>query len=88
MGGAGRTTTFMVMYDIMKNAHKLSLNDIVQRQALLGGNNILEISQSEDDAWKKKAAIERKHFIEKFYKYVHDPEGFQSTSWRQWAILH
>lgn len=33
--GIGRTTTFMVMYDIMKNYKDVSLNDIIKRQVVL-----------------------------------------------------
>ena len=33
--GIGRTTTFMIMYDIMKNAKEVSLDDIVKRQVAL-----------------------------------------------------
>lgn len=37
--GVGRTTTFMIMYDIMKNYKDVSLNDIIKRQVLLSGMN-------------------------------------------------
>lgn len=33
--GIGRTTTFMIMYDIMKNYKEVSLNDIIKRQVIL-----------------------------------------------------
>lgn len=35
--GVGRTTTFMIMYDIIKNYNDVSLNDIIARQLLLSG---------------------------------------------------
>ena len=35
--GIGRTTTFMIMYDIMKNHKDVSLNDIIKRQVVLSG---------------------------------------------------
>lgn len=37
--GIGRTTTFMIMYDIMRNCNNVSLNDIINRQVLLAGLN-------------------------------------------------
>jgi hypothetical protein len=37
--GIGRTTTFMIMYDIMKNCKEVSLNDIITRQILLSQIN-------------------------------------------------
>ncbi|MBI2791993.1 MAG: hypothetical protein HYX61_08545 [Gammaproteobacteria bacterium] len=87
-GGRGRSTTFMVMYDILRNAKKVSLNDIVQRQALLGGINLFKIPSDEDDEWKKQAAIDRKNFITKFYQYAKDPKGLDRTSWSQWIAKH
>ncbi|MBO0695089.1 MAG: hypothetical protein J2P56_03205, partial [Verrucomicrobia bacterium] len=33
--GLGRTTTFMVLYDMLRNATRVSLEDIVRRQAIL-----------------------------------------------------
>ena len=33
--GIGRTTTFMIMYDIIKNCNNVSLDDIIARQVLL-----------------------------------------------------
>jgi hypothetical protein len=33
--GLGRTTTFMVLYDMLRNAGRVSLEDIVQRQKIL-----------------------------------------------------
>ncbi|MBS0290380.1 MAG: hypothetical protein JSS07_10165 [Proteobacteria bacterium] len=87
-GGAGRTTTFMIMYDILKNGKKVSLNDIVQRQYLLGGSKVFDPSDDPNDAWKRAAAIERKQFIEKFYKFVNDPKGYQHQTWSQWAAFH
>ncbi len=35
--GIGRTTTFLIMYDIMKNHKDVNLNDIIKRQVLLSG---------------------------------------------------
>ncbi len=37
--GIGRTTTFMIMYDIMKNYDNASLDDIIARQVLLANLN-------------------------------------------------
>lgn len=64
--GDGRTTTFMVMYDMMKNAKKVSAEDIVQRQYLLGGIDLFNTENFPD--WDKQYAIERKEFLKKFYE--------------------
>ncbi|MBU3197100.1 hypothetical protein KPL26_10470 [Clostridium algidicarnis] len=33
--GIGSTTTFMIMYDMIKNAHHVTADDIIKRQLLL-----------------------------------------------------
>lgn len=40
--GIGRTTTFMAMYDILKNYNTVSLNDIINRQITLAQLNPLD----------------------------------------------
>lgn len=67
--GKGRTTTFMVMRDILANGSKLSLNDIVNRQARLGGINVLS-TRSSHFPWKVRYRAARKEFVELFYQYV------------------
>lgn len=79
--GVGRTTMFMVMYDSMKNAKSVSLEDIMNRQVLLGGENLLSIENSSDDA-KKRA-----EFIREFFKYcVNNNDNFRTT-WTQWLKI-
>ena len=70
MEGVGRTTMFMVMYDSMKNAKAVSLEDIMDRQVLLGGKNLL---QSGSD--------ERANFIRSFYAYCKENSDGFKTSW-------
>jgi len=41
--GKGRTTTFMVIYDIIKNASLVSFDDILKRQAAIGGKNLARL---------------------------------------------
>jgi protein-tyrosine phosphatase len=77
--GIGRTTTFMVMYDIMKNSKKVSLEDIVNRQFLLGGKNLLKYEHHH-----KNHITSRSEFIKKFYEYsIQNNDNF-TTTWSQW----
>jgi hypothetical protein len=47
--GRGRTTTFMVLYDILRNANRVSLEDIVRRQKILGYDyDVLQPSKPRD----------------------------------------
>lgn len=82
--GHGRTTTFLVMYDIIHNASRVSLEDIVMRQYLLGGENLF-IQPQAQGSWPPAEIIRRKKNIELFYRYVQDPDGFGSTSWLDWS---
>lgn len=77
--GIGRTTTFMTMYDIMRNAKQVSLEDIMNRQVLLGGKNLL---YAENNLTGESA--QRSEFIKKFYNYsVQNNDNFK-TSWSKW----
>jgi len=80
--GDGRTTTFMTMFDMMKNAKNVSFDNIITRQYLIGGINL-----SEDDdfpAWDKQYAIQRTGFLKDFYEYSRtNNDGFKTpySSW-------
>lgn len=76
--GVGRTTMFMVMYDSMKNAKKVSLDDIMNRQVSLGGENLLNEKNSGAEA-KRRA-----EFIRDFYKYCANNKDNFKTSWSKW----
>lgn len=78
--GEGRTTTFLVMYDMMRNATHVQIEDIYQRQYLLGGLNFLNEKTND---WKKPYADERKDFLNQFYLYCQQNPQFQ-ISWTSW----
>ncbi|MFL0194798.1 fused DSP-PTPase phosphatase/NAD kinase-like protein [Clostridium sp. WILCCON 0269] len=77
--GIGRTTTFMVMYDIMRNGKNVSLEDIMERQVLLGGKNLLKPSYKPGSY-----SFERAEFIKNFYKYVRENKDEFNTNWSKW----
>ena len=78
--GEGRTTTFLVMYDMMRNAKHVPIEDIYQRQYLLGGLNFLNEKAND---WKKPYADERKDFLDQFYLYCQQNPQFQKN-WTSW----
>jgi hypothetical protein len=82
----GRTTIFMVMHDILKNADQVSFDDIIQRQALIG---IVDLSVIPDKkkGWGRKAYIERYQFVKHFYDYVKANPQLK-LSWSAWAKRH
>lgn len=80
-GGKGRTTTFLVFYDIIRNAQKVSLEDIIARQYALGGSD-LKAMKKDGDA-KARQAEERLALIQKFYNYCRANPNFE-ISWSEY----
>lgn len=77
--GKGRTTTFMAMYDMMKNAKNVSFEDIIKRQFLLGGENLLKNTSIENIRGK------RAKFLKSFYEYCKANNDNYNTTWSQWV---
>ena len=80
--GHGRTTTFLVMYDIMKNPD-VSLEEICRRQYLLGGSNLL--LEPEGDDWNSRMSRDRAKKIRLFYEFVQGTRSEQiGLQWSEW----
>lgn len=83
--GKGRTSLALVMYDIMKNAPKVALEDIVRRQFLLGSVNL-----SDTAVWRKnstypsKALERRKKFVHEFYAFICQRKAGGMQLWSDW----
>lgn len=86
--GRGRSTTFMILFDIYKNFKKVSLDDIVLRQHLLGGENVFDVALRPKGTWTKEALMDRKDLVAAFYAYMRDPKGHGATKWTQWRKTH
>jgi hypothetical protein len=72
-GGKGRTTSGMILFDILANYHnpQLTFEDIVLRHWLIGGSNLLQMpSEDPDKRWKAQAAYDRIKVLYKFYTDV------------------
>lgn len=83
-GGKGRSTTFMVLYDMSKNAKNESLDAILLRQHQLGGVDLANPSDQPKDLWKIQMAKDRKAFLLQFYRYAADPNGYPKLTWQEW----
>ena len=59
--GKGRTTTFMALYDMLRNAPRVSLADIVARQSLLIGD--YDLLKPDADSGKAAVAEDRANFV-------------------------
>ncbi|GGU96145.1 protein-tyrosine-phosphatase [Streptomyces albospinus] len=78
--GVGRTTTFMAMYDMMRNARRVSFGDILRRQAWIGGKDLASDAHSD-----KPEARERAAFLRDFYAYAQrNADGFK-LPYSRWA---
>lgn len=80
--GKGRTTTFMAMLDMMRNAKTVSLDDILGRQALLGGIDLTTPPAINDINYQ--AATERLAFLHNFYDYANTNSDNFKTSFSSW----
>lgn len=80
--GSGRTTTFMLIYDMMHNAKKVSLEDILTRQAALGGKDMNMLPKT--TSFKYKFAVERLNFVKQFYRYAKENHDDFATTYSEW----
>ena len=86
--GKGRTSIMLVMFDIMKNAPKVSLNDIVKRQHLLGSEDLLNTVVWRKGSYTKEQLEERRDFITKFYEFVCQRKDGGTQRWSDWRHQH
>ena len=79
--GHGRTTTFLIFYDVMKNPG-LPLETITARQYALGGSDVLHPS---GEGWRRAEQEKRAGIVRAFYQYAKEAgkDGFR-ISWSQW----
>ncbi|WP_282940328.1 hypothetical protein [Paenibacillus sp. RC67] len=81
-GGVGRTTSFMLIYDMLHNAQRVSRDDILQRHILIGGKDVS--SADPKDEFKYGPALERLAFLHRFYDYCSCNQDNYVTTWSQW----
>jgi Inositol hexakisphosphate len=81
--GLGRTTTFMVLYDMLRNANRVSLEDVVHRQKIL--NNGYDVLQPDEAGnWKTPYAADRATFVRAFYDYARVNPNGRPKIWSEW----
>jgi protein-tyrosine phosphatase len=81
--GRGRTTTFLVLYDMLRNAARVSMEDIVRRQKLLGyGYDVLW--PAEPGNWKAPYTADRIAFVRAFYNYARANPNGRPKLWSEW----
>jgi protein-tyrosine phosphatase len=82
--GKGRTTTFMIMYDMIRNAKQVAFKDILTRHVLLSGAMLDDFSKNVTNPWTLQPALDRYDFLQRFYQYVIVPDGYDKQEWETW----
>ncbi|OOM10455.1 fused DSP-PTPase phosphatase/NAD kinase-like protein [Clostridium saccharobutylicum] len=76
--GVGRTTTFMIMYDMIKNYKEVSADDIINRQLIL--------AKFDDEGIKSFKSKRRSDFFNKFYYYCKTNGPSFRIKWSKWKV--
>ncbi len=82
-GGDGRTTTFMTMLDILRNAKSVSLDDILTREASVSPYYDLRDIKTDDPILIPYYQA-RLAFIQQFYQYVSSQQNGHAETWSAW----
>jgi hypothetical protein len=88
--GKGRTSMMLVMYDIMKNAPKVALSDIVKRQHLLGSVDLFDTivwKTKKKGRYNSRTLNRRKKFIEDFYVFISQRKVGGIQQWSDWQRI-
>ncbi|AHE66698.1 hypothetical protein [Legionella oakridgensis] len=67
-GGSGRTSTFMVLYDIFKHGKNSPLADILHKHTQLGGKDLAKLPEKNN--YKYFLALQRLNLLKKQYQLV------------------
>ena len=79
--GHGRTTTFMAMYDMIRNPD-IPAEAVIERQHLIGG---ADLTAMKDEEWKNERIIQRLETLKLFSEYVRARHAGETTlRWGEW----
>ncbi len=84
--GKGRTSMLLAMLDIMKNAPKVALKDIIRRQYLLKSVDLSDTVFWLNGGYSKEMLENRKKFIEDFYEFVCQRKAGGIKRWSEWHV--
>lgn len=82
--GKGRTSLMLVMADIMQNAPKVALKDIIKRQYLLGSEDLFDTVLRENSTYSEKQLKIREKFIQDFYAFISQRKAGGIQLWSEW----
>jgi hypothetical protein len=81
--GRGRTTTFMALYDMLRNANRVTLEDIARRQKFLGYDYDV-LQPAGPGSWKAPYTDDRIAFVRAFYDYARANPNGRPQLWSEW----
>lgn len=84
LGGSGRTSSFALIFDMVRNGQKVPLDTLIERNVDFGGAKKL-FDLSSEKAIGMEDGLARRDFLLKFYDYVRDKNGLGKTPWSKWA---
>ncbi|UXR65071.1 protein tyrosine phosphatase [Bdellovibrio bacteriovorus] len=81
--GKGRTTTFMILFDMLKNAKDTSFDEIIRRNTELSNDyDVLAVAGD----WKHVYQKERAAFVQEFYNYAKAHPNGEGALWGEWVL--
>lgn len=81
--GKGRTTTFLSMYDMLKNADKVSFDSIIERQAtIFPFYDLAAINHGTPEM--NVYYVQRYEFLKEFYLFSRDALAGYHGTWSKW----
>lgn len=82
--GKGRTTTFLVLLDMIKNARHVSFEEILERHKKMGGSDLYEAGNAPTKTPEQREANHKRlSFIKTFYLYCNEVPDFH-LKWSTW----
>lgn len=81
--GKGRTSTMLVMLDILKNAPQVTVENIVRRQHLLGSVDLFTPYRT-NGTYTEEMIENRKKFVKDFYTFVCQRKAGGVQRWSEW----
>jgi hypothetical protein len=86
-GGKGRTSTVLAMFDMLKNADKVSFEEIIERQASISPYyNLLDVERGNPEL--TPYYLERVTFLRQFYEYSRQSLMAYAGTWSEWKVYH
>lgn len=85
--GKGRTSTLMLLIDMLHNAHQVTLRDLIYRQYVVGLVDLASLD-GKRDSYKYEPAVERLAFLQRFYEFARWRKvKFKRIGWMEWQRM-